>query len=81
MLVSEYKKWLQEQALEKLTKALIEYQKESLDDDICFFVPYYFYKYLNIDKINFKKIKIGYENKIVIANIKKHKYYFEYNID
>ena len=58
MLVTEYKKFLQEQALEKLTKALIEYQKESLDDDICFFVPYYFYKYLNIDKINFKKIKI-----------------------
>lgn len=80
-MLSEYLKWLQEQALEKISKAYFEYCKESLDDDICFFVPYYFKKYLKYDYYKGKKIKVGYENKIIISNIKKTKYYFELNID
>lgn len=80
-MLSEYQKWLKEQALEKITKAYFEYCKESLDDDICFFVPFYFKKFLNENYFNGKKIKVGYENKIIICNIKKTKYYFEYPID
>jgi hypothetical protein len=80
-MLTEYENWLRTQALEKITNAWFEYCKESLDNDICFFVPYYFKKYLKADFFNGKKIKIGYENKIIIANLKKTKYYFEYLID
>lgn len=81
MLINEYQQYLKEQALEKLSKAYLEYCKESLDDDVCFFVPYYFKKFLKSSLFNGKKIKVGYENKIIICNLKKTKYYFEYNID
>lgn len=81
MLISEYEEWLKNQALEKMSNAWFEYCKQSLDDDVCFFVPFYFKKFLKADFFNGKKIKIGYENKIIISNFKKTLYYFEYNID
>ena len=81
MLISDYKKLIQDQALEKLTNAWFKYCEESLDDKVCFFVPYYFKEFLKCDYIYGKKIKVGYENKIVICNLKKTKYYFEIIID
>ena len=77
----KYKKFLKQQALEKLSKAYIEYCKESLDDDIYIYVPFYFKKYLDCNYFNGKKIKVGYENKIIICNLKKTRFYFECIID
>lgn len=79
--IENFEKYMQNKAIEKMQNAYYEYFKHNLDNNICFFVPYYFKKILEADRFNGFKIKIGYEDAIIISNVKKINSHFKYLID
>lgn len=79
--IEDFEKYMQNTAIEKMQKAYYEYFKHNLDNNICFFVPYYFYKILEADRFNGFNIRIGYEDKIIISNVQKINSCFKYLID
>ena len=66
-MLDSYENYIRELANNKLQIAYYDFLEKFIEDDIFIYVPPYFKKILRCDRFNGKKIRKGYENKIIIV--------------